>query len=93
MIGYFTIDDYRMCVETYKRYIKLAKGRVVNSENDIEIHTYYYTSQWLLNERNQYLNKLEENYNRAGQHNSRNVLQQTILELVNYFKIPVSFVS
>jgi hypothetical protein len=93
MIGYFTIDDYRMCVETYKRYIKLAKGRVVNSENDIEIHTYYYTSQWLLSERNQYLNKLEENYNRAGQHNSRNVLQQTILELVNYFKIPVSFVS
>jgi hypothetical protein len=89
MIGYFTVNNYKMSVETYKRYIKLARGRVVNSENDIEIHTYYYCSQWLLSERNQYLNKIVENYQRAGKHNGKYVLQQTILELVNYFKIPV----
>lgn len=90
MIGYFAIDDYKMCVETYKRYIKLAKGRVVNLENDLEIHTYYYVSRWLSSQRKQYLRKLQENYKRAGQHGSRQVIQQTILELVSYFNIPVS---
>jgi hypothetical protein len=90
MIGYFAKDDYEMCIESYKRYIKLAKGRVVNTENDLEIHTYYYVSQYLTNHRNQYLNKLQENYKRAGQHNSRHVIQQTLLELVSYFNIPVS---
>jgi hypothetical protein len=91
MIGYFALNDYKMVVETYKRYIKLSKGRIVNSENDLEIHTYYYVSQWLNTERQQYLRKLQDNYKKAGLHNSRTVIQQTILELVNYFNIPVSF--
>jgi len=90
MLGYFALDDFKMCVESYKRYIKLSKGRVVNSENDLEIHTYYYVSQWLSSQRKQYLRKIQENYQRAGQHNSRQVIQQTILELVSYFNIPVS---
>jgi hypothetical protein len=93
MLGYFALDDYKMCVETFKRYVKLSKGRVVNTENDLEIHTYYYVAQWLLSERKQYLNKLSENFHQAGLHNSKKVIQQTILELVNYFDIPVSLVN
>jgi hypothetical protein len=79
-----------MCVESYKGYIKLSKGRVVNSENDLDIHTYYYVSQWLSSQRKQYLSKIQENYPRAGQHNSRQIIQQTILELLTYFNIPFS---
>lgn len=93
ILGYFALNDYKMCVETFKRYVKLSKGRVVNIENDIEIHTYYYTAQWLNTERKQYLNKLSENYNRASLENSKEVIQQTILELINYFNIPVSLVE
>ena len=90
MIGYFAMNDYKSCVDTFKRYIKLSKGRVVNSENDLEIHTYYYVSQWISSERKQYLRKIQENYQRAGLHNSRKVIQQTILEMVQYFNIPLS---
>lgn len=90
MIGYFAMNDYKSCVDTYKRYIKLSKGRIVNSENDLEIHSYYYVSQWISSERKQYLKKIQENYQRAGQHNSRKVIQQTILEMVQYFNIPLS---
>jgi hypothetical protein len=90
MIGYFAMNDYKSCVDTYKRYIKLSKGRIVNAENDLEIHSYYYVSQWLSSERKQYLKKIQENYQRAGQHNSRKVIQQTILEMVQYFNIPLS---
>jgi hypothetical protein len=90
MIGYFAMNDYKSCVDTYKRYIKLSKGRIVNSENDLEIHSYYYVSQWISSARKQYLKKIQENYQRAGQHNSRKVIQQTILEMVQYFNIPLS---
>jgi hypothetical protein len=90
MLGYFAMDNYRMCVESFKRYVKLSKGRVVNSENDLEIHTYYYVAQWITSGRKQYLNKISENYQRASQHSSHKVIQQTILELISYFKIPVS---
>ena len=90
MIGYFAMNDYKSCVDTFKRYIKLSKGRIVNSENDLEIHSYYYVSQWISSERKQYLKKIQENYQRAGQHNSRKVIQQTILEMVQYFNIPLS---
>jgi hypothetical protein len=90
MIGYFAVDDYKACVDTFKRYTKLSKGRVVYAENDLEIHSYYYVAQWLSSQRQQYLRKIEENYRKAGQHSSSKVIQQTILELVNYFNIPVS---
>jgi hypothetical protein len=90
MVGYFALGKYKMCVESFKRYVKLSKGRVVNSENDLEIHTYYYVSQWLISERKQYLNKLSENYLKAEQHTSKTVIRQTILELVSYFNVPVS---
>jgi hypothetical protein len=92
MIGYFALDDYKSCVDTFKRYTKLSKGRVVYAENDLEIHTYYYVAQWLSSQRQQYLRKIEDNYRRAGQHSSSKVIQQTILELVNYFNIPVSLI-
>jgi hypothetical protein len=91
MVGYFALDDYRACVDTFKRYVKLAKGRIVNTENDLEIHSYYYVAQWLSSKRQQYLRKMEENYRQAGQHNSRKVIQQTLLELAHYFNIPVVF--
>ncbi|MEZ5173241.1 MAG: hypothetical protein R2850_06980 [Bacteroidia bacterium] len=90
MLGYFALGNYKMCVETFKRYVKLSKGRVVNTENDLEIHTYYYVAQWLSTERKQYLNKLRENYLSAEQHNSKVIIQQTILEMISYFDIPVS---
>ena len=90
MLGYFALNNYKMCVETFKRYVKLSKGRVVNAENDLEIHSYYYAAQWLSTGRKQYINKINENYQRAGLHNSHQVIQRTILELVSYFNIPAS---
>jgi len=89
MIGYFALKDYSKCDLTFKRYLKLAKGRFVNKENDIEIHTYYYASQWLSSHRKQYLSKLLANYEVALTHPSHETLQTSHREMIHYFDIPV----
>jgi hypothetical protein len=89
MIGYFALGDYIQCDVTFNRYIKLARGRVINAENDIEIHTYYYVSQWLLTKRPQYLSKISKNYSIASQHTNHATLEESIRKIVHYFEIPV----
>lgn len=36
------------------------KGKPIYEDNDITIHAYYYTAQWINNGRNQYAKKLED---------------------------------
>lgn len=90
MVGYFAKKNYQKCVETFKRYQKVSKGRVVNTENQLEIFTYYYVSQWLLSQRPQYIRKIQDNYKEAALHRNAANIQRTILEMASYFKIPVS---
>jgi hypothetical protein len=89
-VGYFAKSKYEKCVQTYKRFQKVSKGRVSNSENVFELNTYYFVSQWLLTKRPQYLRKLQENYQQASSHQNALTIQRTILEMVNYFEIPLS---
>jgi len=91
MIGYFASGNYRLCGETYNRYIKLAKGRILITENDIDIHTYYYMAQWLSTKRQQYINKFIENYARAGEHSSNDSLQKNMRKLAAFYKIAADF--
>ncbi len=87
IIGYFSLQQYAKISECYKRYKKSTSGNKVNLENDITISAYYYASQWLLNGRKQYSEKLfaliplcEENPNLTG-------VKTLILDLAQYFNI------
>jgi len=92
MVGYFALGDYKRCTETFNRYIKLAKGRVIISENNIDIHTYYYLAQWLFTGRHQYLRKLEENYATASLHINRSIINSMEI-LANDFSLDVNFLK
>jgi hypothetical protein len=83
------LGDYMQCDVTFNRYIKLARGRVINAENDIEIHTYYYVSLWLLTKRPQYLTKIKKNYSTASLHTNHAMLKESMDKIVKYFAIPV----
>lgn len=91
MVGYFALSDYKKCTSTYERYVKLAKGRILNTENDIDIHTYYYVSQYITTRRKQYLKKLEENYKRAAKHQSHEILQNCMRSLAYDFNMELEF--
>lgn len=85
IMGYFSLQEYEKVISTYKRYKKITSDQIVVKENDQTIDAYYYTAQYLSNQRNQYVEKLKATFDEAViyQH-----VQNLIIELVNYFKIP-----
>jgi hypothetical protein len=60
MIGYFSIEDYDGCANTFKRFTKIKNSKTVYEGNDIKIHAYYYLSQFLSSNRAQYIVKMKE---------------------------------
>lgn len=88
MVGYFALKQYEKCIETYKRYIKLASGRVLNADNDATIHFYYYSAQWLLSRRNQYVLKIKELYEKIKDNESMIGSRKMIESIAAYFHLP-----
>jgi hypothetical protein len=89
MIAYFSMRAYDKCASTFKRFIRITKGKPVYEDNTLEIHAYYYLSQWLLNKNRQYLLKLKSTYDKAVQTNSQSVQVKAIEEYVSYFGLPL----
>ncbi|MFN4122504.1 MAG: hypothetical protein ACK4GL_04275 [Flavobacteriales bacterium] len=88
MVGYFALKQYEKCVETFKRYIKLASGRVLNADNDATIHLYYYSAQWLMSKRNQYIAKIKELYDKIKDNESTIGSRKMIESVAEYFRFP-----
>lgn len=87
MMGYFAQGNYQKCAETYKRYSKITKGKPIYEDNDIEVHAYYYLSQWLNGHRNQYLQKFIQNYSRTLNTPAYRSQEVAIRKLATDFKI------
>ena len=86
MVGYFSIKEYDRCSQTFKRYVKTIKGKLLFEGNDIKIHSYYYLSQWLNTNSRQYPAKFESMLNE----NALNGSQRTIWELASHFNMPIN---
>lgn len=89
MIAYFSMRAYEKCASTFKRFIRITKGKPVYEDNTIEIHACYYLSQWLLSRNKQYLLKLRSTYEKAVQTNPQSVQVKAIEEYVSYFDLPL----
>jgi hypothetical protein len=89
IMGSFCLEDYERLEKYYRRYKKSTKGKVVNPENDLALHGFYYVAKWRETERKQYTRKLEEVLSSTRQSVSLNTTQKTLVEVIDYFKIPV----
>lgn len=89
IMGSMCLQDFDKVEKNYRRYKKSTRGKVVNPENDLVLHGFYYVSKWLETQRNQYVNKLakvlKETLEKKNLASTRNLL----LEVIEYFKIPV----
>lgn len=61
-------------------------------DNDMGIHTYYYLGQWLRFQRRQYLQKLEDNYQKSLSKNIYSEPRKAMEELIRYFELPIAIV-
>jgi len=89
MIAYFALKSYEKCAATYKRFIRVTKGKPVYEDNAIEIHALYYLSQWLETKTNSYLLKLKATHEKAVQINPESIQVKAIEEYVSFFGIPL----
>ncbi len=88
IIGYFSLQDHEQVESSYRRYKKVATKNVVNPENDLTLHGFYYASKWLETGRNQYVKKLGKILEQTNAPN----LKQTndlLTKMVEYFKIEI----
>jgi hypothetical protein len=85
IMGQFSLKLNEEIAVTYKRYKKLTSDQIVLRENDLTIEAYYYTSQYLMNKRKQYIEKIKLTYDTA--HDLEHV-KNLIIELVSYYHIP-----
>jgi hypothetical protein len=86
IMGYFSLGHHDKVISTYKRYKKITSDQIVVKENDLTIDAYYFTSQFITNQRNQYTEKLKNTYENSDDFEHVRVL---IAELIRYYKIPV----
>lgn len=86
IMGYFSLNQYDKVITSYKRYKKITSDQIVVKENDLTIDAYYFTSQYLTNQRKQYTEKLKGTYNDSNDFEHVRLL---IAELVSYYHIPV----
>lgn len=88
IMGYFSLQQHDKVIATYKRYKKITSDQIVVKENDLTIDAYYFTSQYLTNQRKQYTEKLKVTYDDSNDFEHVKLL---ISELGNYYKMPVTF--
>ncbi|MBC7863575.1 MAG: hypothetical protein IAF38_11405, partial [Bacteroidia bacterium] len=89
IIGYFSLKNYNRVAESYKRYKKATAGNSVNEENDLTICGYYYTAQWILTQRKQYLEKLAAVLETCRSRSNLKHVEKLILSLSSYFSVPL----
>lgn len=88
IIGYFSLGQYDDVETSYRRYKKMTNNKVVNPENDLTLHGFYYASKWLETERKQYvkkINKVYQDMSVPSMKDNREILKN----LMEYYKIPI----
>lgn len=89
MSAYFSLHKYEDCINTYRRFQKLSKGRVINKQNETTIQIYYFYAQWIQASRPQYLNKLDELVVQIKSSGRPQHHIELIRSLSNYYKVPI----
>lgn len=93
MISYFCSEDYDKCKLTFGRYSKSLHKKTFSKSNDIEIHIYFYASQWLKRHSKQYLRKLKATYQRTLGPDAVPGQSKRVLDTLNYLNIPFESVK
>lgn len=90
IIAHVCLKNYTKVDEHYKRYRRSTKGKIVNPDNDLALHGFYYAAKWAETSRKQYSKKLDAVLETAQERNSSSTIT-TLLDVVEYFEIPITF--
>ncbi len=87
MAGYFAQKQYDKCAHTYIRYYKATAKNEVYEINDLNIHSYYYLSQFLVSNRVQYLGKIQSNLKQIAALTDGGTSAKYFNDLLDYLRL------
>jgi hypothetical protein len=87
LMGYFALKDYKKCLLTYSRYLKVSKDKDIFREIEITIHTYYLMSKWLLEQDSTALKEIKTQYAALLAEEEGTLAQRTIEDMAQYFDL------
>ena len=90
IMGYFALSDYKQCLATYTRYLKVSKNRDMYEQIDIKIHIYYNFARWLFEKDMGFIKILKKIYKYCSNDPSQNINRVLIERLAEYFGAPIS---
>lgn len=90
IMGNFCLRQFEQVEKNYRRYKKTVKGQVVNRENDLTLHGFYFAAKWLETSREQYAKKLGKVLAETSEIVNLKSTHDLLRKVVKYFKIPVT---
>ncbi|NUN99553.1 MAG: hypothetical protein HUU01_02940 [Saprospiraceae bacterium] len=85
----FCLKDFEKVERSYRRYKKSTSGKVVNQENDLALHGFYYAAKWIETKREQYVKKLAAVIEQTSGKPNLDSTNSLLLNVSAYFNIPV----
>lgn len=89
IMGGMCLRDFDKVEKSYRRYKKSTKGKVVNPENDLVLHGFYYICKWMETSRNQYVKKLSNVLEETREKRTLKSTRELLLDVVEYIKMPI----
>ena len=83
----FCLQDFEKVEKSYRRYKKATAGKVVNPENDLTLHGFYYAAKWLETKRDQYVKKFENILHKTAGNPQFGTTRNMLENLGNYLGI------
>ncbi len=90
ILGGFCLKDFDRVEKFYRRYKKSTKDKVVNPENDLSLHGFYFLAKWLETSRKQYINKLTTILDETQDKPNLASTRKSLIDAISYYQVPIS---
>ena len=91
IMGGFCLKDFEKVEKSYRRYKKATKDKVVNPDNDLALHGFYYLTKWIETSRNQYIKKVSNVIQEVAKLPRLNATKKLLVDAANYYEMPLEF--
>ena len=91
VLASFSLKDYKNMEKVYRRYKKTTSTKIVNPQNDLALHGFYYLGKWIETRREQYVKKFLQVIEQTTDKSNLKGTRKLLTEAASYFKMPLTF--
>lgn len=90
LLATFSLKHFENMEKVYRRYKKTTSTKVVNPQNDLALHGFYYLGKWIDTGREQYAKKFLQVIEQTKDKPNLNGTRKLLLDAATYFEMPLT---